>query len=67
MAPAYSAFQDTPTNESLYLLLISTETGRLIGWEQIAINDPTHNVIEPTVIGLTIWLDAKFVESIGDR
>jgi len=66
LAFAYEAFPGTGV-DNFYLLLVSPENGRLIGWEEVAVNDPTHHITEPTVIGFTIWQDARFVQNLGDR
>jgi hypothetical protein len=66
-ALAFKSFPKDRHNDSFDLLLVSPETGRLIGWEWVAVNDATHNVTAPTVLGFTVWLESKFVENVGDR
>jgi len=64
---AFESFPKDRHNDSFDLLLVSPETGRLIGWEWVAVNDATHNITEPTVLGFTVWLESKFVENVGGR
>jgi len=53
-------------SDEFEILLISPETGQLIGWEDVIVNDTRHNISEPTVVGFTIWLESRFVEKVGE-
>jgi len=66
MVFAYQAYPGTGV-DNFYLMLVSPENGRLIGWEEVAVNDPAHHINEPTVIGFTIWQDSRFVRELGER
>lgn len=65
LAFAQEAYPDDP-EDNFFVYLVSAETGRLIGWEEVAVNDRVHNIDEPTVIAFTIWVQSRFVENVGD-
>jgi len=64
---AVDAYPNDDRAGNFFLLLISPETGQLIGWEEIAVNHQADDSSEPTVVGFTVWVEARFVENVGDR
>lgn len=51
---------------SVLVLLVSPDTGRLIGTEEVDLYNQFLGITEPTVVTITLFVDAKHVAAIGD-
>lgn len=56
-----------PARDAVTVLLVSTESGQLVGTEDVTLRDTVTPVKGPTVTSFTAWTQRQWVGAIGDE